>query len=82
MTRPPHIVKNDDGYGRGSGRGYGSGNGYGSGYRSGRGNDNGYGSVDGYGSGGTVRWLDTSHPHVTIGWHKLTGGATPYKALP
>ena len=80
MTRPPHIVKNDDGSDNGYGYAGGGGSGYGSDRGSGRGDGggNGYGS----GSGSTGRWLDTSHPHYTTEWHKLTGGATPYKALP
>ena len=83
MTRPPHVVKNDDGSGSGYGRGWGSGSGSGCG--SGSGYGRGYGSSRGsdlgYGSGETGRWLDTSHPHYTAEWCKLQGGATPYKAL-
>jgi len=84
MTRPPHVVKNDDGGGRGSDLGYGFGDGwdYGYGYGSGSGNGYGSGRGNGSGSGETVRWLDTSHPYYTAEWCKLQGGAAPYKVLP
>ena len=91
MTRPPHVVKAVDGgngwgYGDGWGSGYGwgdgGGDGSGSGWDDGGGDGSDWGSGSGSGRGNTARWLDTSHPTHTAGWHKLLGGAASYKVLP